>query len=141
MNLQVSLSSDRPGEAAKRRRWEALVSAVCKAVSEAASADKGLCRHRSQLASDILVLVLGLRPSFLLDYVRTRQGTLQSLLSQLELAIHTFQPGKTTSHLRYQQMVWLQQGLLLVVVGFVKTTSNNQLFVCIICRTACATPC
>ena len=74
--------------------WEDVVQAVHKAVAEAARREKPLRKRQHQLVDDILVLVLGLRPSFLIDYARATEQALQGILQQLDPVIHALDPGR-----------------------------------------------
>lgn len=82
------------------KKWEALAADVNIVVSEAAAKTRNIRRGKDQLIRDILVLIAGLRPSILIDYLVLKQGVLHSILRRLGPAIHTFQPGKKPSPLQ-----------------------------------------
>lgn len=93
-----------------------IVEAVQKAVAQAARRERSIWKQQQRLVDDILVLILGLRPAFLIDYVRVRVQTLQEILQHLDSAIQLFDPGRIS-------LQWL------LVAGFALAYSART-FVC-----------
>lgn len=91
----ASYRREKPGSLSNR--WYYVWDAIQNATGHAARLDKGLRKGQAKLAQDILLLVLRLRPSFLVDYVRVKLETLQSILRQIEDLMIRYDTGNDSA--------------------------------------------